>query len=391
MSRKEVPNNLYYPEEEPMNPKPGIRTTEHFAAIVSQVLTMLALFGFISQNDTQTLEEAITKGIAAVFIFVANAAVVVHYIKSRLHLKSGAQANGVSNGGSANGGSANGGSANSSAANGDQDSQVSKAISSGLILLAVLSLFGGFAGPAQAQYVLPFRNSHEQRLKALEQRLANPPQTAPAPQAPAPQIIYHPYPVQPPLQAFPIQGQPQQAFPIQGQPLQGFPIQGHPLQGLPIQGQPQQTLPVPGPPKQVFPQAPQAPQAPPQAPPQTPPGPAAPNHPAAPPQQSLPVAPPRPAPSSPPVGPPAPNAPAPNTGPVPYSTRLVHALYRLEEEHHGTTYCFRLRSLRPAGPLQENRHPDRAAHLRRAAAQGDRRKSRSLPRVLPSRPADAGQ
>jgi hypothetical protein len=283
-----------------MNPKPGIWTTEHFAAIVSQVLTMLALCGFISQNDTQTLEEAVTKGIAAVFIFIANAAVVVHYIKSRLHLKSGAQANG-------------------NGQNGDKDSQVPKLINSGLILLAVLTVF---AGPVQAQYVLPFRNQHEQRLKALEQKIANPQQAAPAPQAPAPQIIYHPYPVQPPLQAFPIQGQPLQTFPIHGQPLQGFPIQGQPLQTLPIPGQPQQALPVPGQPKQAFPIAPPTT---PQAPAQPSPAPAP--APQGAPQQSFPVAPPTPS-QPPPVGPPAPIAPAPNTGPIPYTTRLVHALYR---------------------------------------------------------------
>jgi len=149
-----------------MNPKPGIWTTEHFAAIVSQVLTLLALFGFISQNDTQTLEEAVTKGIAAVFIFIANAAVVVHYIKGRLHLKAGAQVNGTTP-------------AADTKPAGGTDSQAPKLISSGLVLLAVLTVF---AGPAQAQYVLPFRNNHEQRLKQLEQKIANQQQAAPAPQ-----------------------------------------------------------------------------------------------------------------------------------------------------------------------------------------------------------------
>jgi hypothetical protein len=279
-----------------MNPKPGIWTTEHLAAIVSQVLTMLALFGFISQNDTQTLEEAITKGIAAVFIFIANAAVVVHYIKSRLHLKAGAQANGNTQNGNGH--------------NGDKDSQAPKLINTGLVVLAVLTLF---AAPARAQYLLPFRNQHEQRLRALEQRLANP-----QPAAPAPQIIVHPYPVQPPAQTFPIQGQPLQTYPIQGAPLQAFPIQGQPLQGLPIQGQPQQVLPVPGQPKQAFPPSPPAT---PPAPVQPSPSPSAPGQP----QQKLPVAPAQP--SRPPAAP-APSESTPRTGPVPYSARLVHALYK---------------------------------------------------------------
>jgi hypothetical protein len=306
-----------------MNPKSGIWTTEHFAAVVSQVLTLLALFGFISQNDTQTLEEAITKAIAAVFIFSANAAVVVHYIKSRWHLK----ANGLGDSGLAR---------PEGVARPEQDAKgvAGKSIGLGLLVVTALMLF---CGPARAQYLLPFRNNHEQRLKQMEQRLGNSQQPAPAPQAPAqpifihvpaptaPQIIYQPAPAQPPLQSLPIQGQPLQTFPIQGQPLQPFPIQGQPLQPYPIQGQPQQALPVPGQPKQVFPMTPQSPdgQSPapaPQAP--TPPGPGQP-------QQSFPSAPPTPA--QPPPTPTAPSRPPtdirPQNGPVPYSSLIVYALH----------------------------------------------------------------
>jgi hypothetical protein len=143
-----------------------------------------------------------------------------------------------------------------------------------LLMLIILPLISGTAS-AQSP-ILPWRAQMHQRLQKLENQPHATPSPAPI-QAPAPQPI-HIYlpsqPANPPLQTFPIQGQPQQSFPIQGQPKQDFPIQGQPKQDFPLPGVPKQDLPAPGTPKQDFPIQGPAPKQ------QLPPAPAQPNAPA---------------------------------------------------------------------------------------------------------------
>jgi hypothetical protein len=67
--------------------RPGIKTTEFWAAAVSQLLALLALMGLIERADVGPLQDAIGKCVAAAAVFAANAWVVVQYIRSRTHLK----------------------------------------------------------------------------------------------------------------------------------------------------------------------------------------------------------------------------------------------------------------------------------------------------------------
>jgi hypothetical protein len=65
----------------------GIKTTEFWATALSQLLTLLALVGLISQSDLPGLQDAVGKCAAAAAVFVTNAWIVVRYIQSRTHLK----------------------------------------------------------------------------------------------------------------------------------------------------------------------------------------------------------------------------------------------------------------------------------------------------------------
>lgn len=194
---------------------PGWKTTEFWTTILSKVLTLLALVGFISVNDSKTLEESIGKCVAAVFLFLANAQVVTRYIQSRLRLKTGADVVG------------------------------NKTPILPLLLLALMS--GMLAeSTVHAQPLLPYRYQMEQRLK--EQRwwigklmeMHQPPQAAPSP------IFLSP----------PIAEAPRQLLPVPGEPKQLLPVPGEPRQELPPKGAPKQELPAPGAPKQELPIAP---------------------------------------------------------------------------------------------------------------------------------------
>ena len=68
----------------------GIKTTEFWATALSQLLTLLALVGLISQSDLPGLQDAVGKCAAAVALFAANAWVVVRYIQSRTQIKQAA-------------------------------------------------------------------------------------------------------------------------------------------------------------------------------------------------------------------------------------------------------------------------------------------------------------
>lgn len=216
--------------------KPGYQTTEFWHALIAQVLAFLTLMGVLGTNDSKTLEEALGKGVAAVFALIANGMIVVNYIKARHALK-------AQNGNNGNGHSGNGhsGANGTSSANGAGNLPVWLAVAAGLWLSA---------GPAQAQHVLPWRNQIESQLRHQEQLIA---QLLGRQQQLAAPII-----VVPPLQQLPIAGEPKQMLPIPGEPKQPLPVPGEPKQNLPPGGPPKQDLPIGGPPRQEVPAMPPA-------------------------------------------------------------------------------------------------------------------------------------
>lgn len=227
-----------------MNPnRPGWQTSEFWIALVSQVLSLLVIAGYLSAAGRSTLEGALANGIASAFAFASSAAVVIRYIQSRTALK--------------------------------QDMRPVPAPAGTSVLALVLMGLFLFPAPAPAQpagqrtCLLPWRADVERRLRELQQPRSDPAlaealrqiaenqrqilallqQRPAAPPAAAPQIIV----LGAPYQQLPIAGLPKQELPIQGAPRQELPIEGQPRQELPIQGQPRQELPPAGPPKQVLP------------------------------------------------------------------------------------------------------------------------------------------
>jgi hypothetical protein len=67
--------------------KPGIYTSEFYHSLIAQVLTLLALLGVESSNDTKTLEEALGKCVTGIFALIVNGVIVYQYVRGRLVLK----------------------------------------------------------------------------------------------------------------------------------------------------------------------------------------------------------------------------------------------------------------------------------------------------------------
>ena len=236
--------------------KPGWKTTEFWQTLIAQALAALVLLGVVTVNDSQTLEEALGKSVAAIFALLLNGNIVGRYVAARLHLKSGRGEE-------------------PARPSGDGASEVLPlflaALALGLLAGAVsaeppatpalvgqlskLSVSESRTGwkPIPRTYaVLPWRAKVERELQELRNRPQQPPQVPPP--------IY----IVPPLQQLPIQGDPRQLLPIPGNPYQQLPIPGSPYQQLPIPGNPQQPLPIykqlpaPGQPKQPLPNMPPA-------------------------------------------------------------------------------------------------------------------------------------
>ncbi len=70
--------------------KPGYKTSEFWATLAGQLLTLLALAGLIAPGDLGSLQDAVGKCITAAALFLTNAWVVVSYIRSRTQLKQSA-------------------------------------------------------------------------------------------------------------------------------------------------------------------------------------------------------------------------------------------------------------------------------------------------------------
>lgn len=67
--------------------RPGLKTTEFWITVVSQLLAMLAMIGVVNSADAATLQDAIVKCVTAGGVFLANAWIVVRYIQGRVNLK----------------------------------------------------------------------------------------------------------------------------------------------------------------------------------------------------------------------------------------------------------------------------------------------------------------
>ena len=67
--------------------KPGYQTTEFWLTLLSQILALCVLLGWINVGDKDRLETALTNTVTAAFTFAASASVVWQYLQSRTRLK----------------------------------------------------------------------------------------------------------------------------------------------------------------------------------------------------------------------------------------------------------------------------------------------------------------
>src|SRR5262249_55594417 len=99
--------------------KPGYTTTEFWTTLIGQLVALLTILGVVQGPEAATLQDSLGKCIAAAFVLITNAWVVIRYIQSRTQLK-------------------------------QATSRVVNGVSSLLLPLLTLTLLGGFAGPGQA-------------------------------------------------------------------------------------------------------------------------------------------------------------------------------------------------------------------------------------------------
>ena len=67
--------------------RPGWQSSEFYATVVSQLLSLLVIGGVITTNDRVTVEGAAVTGIAALIALISSAKIVCNYIASRSQLK----------------------------------------------------------------------------------------------------------------------------------------------------------------------------------------------------------------------------------------------------------------------------------------------------------------
>jgi hypothetical protein len=204
--------------------KPGWKTSEFWLTVLTGLPALLVAAGLIPTGDQSEVSGYISKILTGLFATVA----LARYIHSRAIVKS-----------------------------------------AGAILLFIF-----LPSLAPAQCLLPWRQSINQQLQTINQRLlalenaARQPQPAPQPQiiqqpvpTPAPQLYVLGSPVPyGPLQQIPLGGPPLQNIPLGGPPQQQIPLGGPPLQNIPLGGPPQQQIPLGNPPQQQIPLGQQPPQ-----------------------------------------------------------------------------------------------------------------------------------
>ena len=67
--------------------KPGYATTEFWVTVASQLVAVLALVGLVSFGDVAGIQDATSKAIVGAAAVLANALVVVRYVRGRMDLK----------------------------------------------------------------------------------------------------------------------------------------------------------------------------------------------------------------------------------------------------------------------------------------------------------------
>jgi hypothetical protein len=67
--------------------KPGIRTTEFWTVLLTQLIGFLVLLGIITAQDQGVVVDSVTKIVTGLGTAIANALVVIKYIQSRTELK----------------------------------------------------------------------------------------------------------------------------------------------------------------------------------------------------------------------------------------------------------------------------------------------------------------
>ncbi len=249
-------------------------------------MQLLTILGVVHASDAATLQDAVSKSIAAVCVIAANTWVVIRYIQSRTSLK---QQSSV-----------------------DNNPAPLRLTPMALLPWLALALLGGPAASVQAatpskspQYVpaclihidvprqapgdssalMPLLQqmiglqqqglANQQAMLALlnQPRPASPPSSTPSPITPpyaaSPIVIEHHYYSQP-LQELPGSGKLRQDLPVEARPRQELPPSSQPRQVLPEAGKPLQDVPEAGKLKQELPVLAPAAPAPPGTQPATP-------------------------------------------------------------------------------------------------------------------------
>ncbi|HSM54816.1 MAG TPA: hypothetical protein VK879_01575 [Candidatus Sulfomarinibacteraceae bacterium] len=67
--------------------KPGYRTTEFASVVASLLVALLVSLGLLSPGDEEALLDPLTEAVAAASALLANALVVISYIRSRTAVK----------------------------------------------------------------------------------------------------------------------------------------------------------------------------------------------------------------------------------------------------------------------------------------------------------------
>lgn len=71
----------------PNGPKPGGKTTEFWLTVIAQVLPALAIFGVLTGEEVETLNQAIVEAVKVLGVLVAALVPIWRYIESRTKVK----------------------------------------------------------------------------------------------------------------------------------------------------------------------------------------------------------------------------------------------------------------------------------------------------------------
>lgn len=75
----------------PTTPKPGVKTTEFWATLISQVIAVLVLLGTVTPDAAKSIERALIDMAGAVITIFVSGGILRSYIRDRFNLKLDAQ------------------------------------------------------------------------------------------------------------------------------------------------------------------------------------------------------------------------------------------------------------------------------------------------------------